>query len=84
MSQIISKQFGSTVGGPIKKDKLFFFGAYEGWRVATSNPSQFVVTATAVSAGLDQTNSIPNAIGDINAAHAAGVVGSKHGVVYGA
>jgi hypothetical protein len=31
-------QFGGTVGGPIKKDKLFFFAAYQGDRFLISNP----------------------------------------------
>lgn len=30
--------FGGTVGGPIKKDKLFFFGDYQGMRIPTSGP----------------------------------------------
>src|SRR5215471_14341856 len=29
-------QFGGTLGGPIKKDKAFFFGSYSGLRQATS------------------------------------------------
>src|SRR6185312_15146425 len=28
----IFHQFGGSLGGPIKKDKLFVFGAYEGYR----------------------------------------------------
>jgi hypothetical protein len=28
----VQKQFGGTVGGPIKKDKVFFFGDYQGTR----------------------------------------------------
>src|SRR6202035_5275824 len=31
---LIQNQFGGTIGGPIKKDKLFFFGSYEGIRAA--------------------------------------------------
>ena len=33
-------QFGGTVGGPILKDKLFFFGSYQGDRFLTSSPPQ--------------------------------------------
>lgn len=28
----IQNQFGETLGGPIKKDKVFFFGDYQGTR----------------------------------------------------
>ena len=31
-------QFGGTIGGPIVKDKAFFFGAYEGQRSNLNNP----------------------------------------------
>src|SRR5438876_5122979 len=33
-------QFGGTIGGPIIKDKLFFFGSYQGDRFTTSGTPQ--------------------------------------------
>ncbi|HLJ13227.1 MAG TPA: carboxypeptidase regulatory-like domain-containing protein [Bryobacteraceae bacterium] len=40
-------QFGSTVGGPIRKDKTFFFGSYQGTRQNSSPGTQTPTVFTA-------------------------------------
>ena len=39
-------EFGFTAGGPIIKKKLFFFGAYDGWRYRVTSATQLVTIPT--------------------------------------
>ena len=48
------EQFGATFGGPIKKDKLFYFVNFEGQRYSIGNPSLHSVPTTVPGAGQDQ------------------------------
>lgn len=59
-------QFGASIGGPIRKRKTFYFGAYEAIRAFVSN-SNLVTTPATVSLGGDPENSIPDAIASLAA-----------------
>jgi len=48
---ILRNTFGGTIGGPIKKDRLFFFGAYEGQRTADQVQVTRVVPTASMRAG---------------------------------
>ncbi len=59
------KQFGGVIGGPVKKDKLFFFGGYEGLRSLVGNSFPASVPATGAVAGGGGKSSMVQAITDL-------------------
>jgi len=56
------KQFGGVIGGPIKKDKLFFFGGYEGLRSIVGNSFVTSIPETGPQSPSDPQHSMADAI----------------------
>src|ERR1700751_1324865 len=53
IAKYIQTQFGATLGGPIKKDKAFIFGSYEGNRLRQGISSGQVFLPTLAESGGD-------------------------------
>jgi outer membrane receptor protein involved in Fe transport len=69
----IQNQFGGTFGGPIKKDRTFFFTSYEGRRIRQGTPGDTVTVPTSAQRNGDfsQGGSAPAFSGTLNDAFIA-------------
>ncbi len=68
--EVAVEQFGGSIGGPIKKDKLFFFGNFEEQRYNVGNAFLHEVPVTAANVG----SASQNLIGACQQALAAGTL----------
>ena len=71
--KFINNQYGGTIGGPIKKDKLFYFASFEGTGFVQVSPFLAEVPTAAMRTG-DLSGS-PNAIYDPTTGNAVTGVG---------
>jgi Carboxypeptidase regulatory-like domain/TonB dependent receptor len=58
------ENYGATVGGAIKKDKLFYYAGFEGQLYNIGNPKTLIVPTTA-SLGGNKSNSLADAAADM-------------------
>jgi hypothetical protein len=72
-------QFGATFGGPIKKDKAFFFADYQGGRTVQGIDTGIVSVPSLANRGGDFSDSTNTLTGKVNGAFLAQTLSSRFG-----
>ena len=57
---------GGTIGGPIKKDKLFFYGSYEAVRTHAQSPAETAILTAPARQGIFSYRDSANVVHQVN------------------
>ncbi len=83
-SNFVRNQFGGSVGGPILKDKTFFFGSVEGLRIRSAGTARFLVpTQDFLNAASPATRNFIQAFGGLPQANDPAVFLTAQQIVEG-
>ncbi|MBZ5603046.1 MAG: carboxypeptidase-like regulatory domain-containing protein [Acidobacteriia bacterium] len=72
-------QFGGTVGGPIRKNKLFFFGDYQATRQSQGVDTGLIPVPTLANRGGNLVDQASSLTGDVSGPYLANILSQKLG-----
>jgi hypothetical protein len=61
-NELRQNQYGGSLGGPVRKDKTFFFADYEGFRQVVGSPASATVPTTTMMSAVTSGQDIPASV----------------------